>query len=661
MKCMVFGGHMNIGNGILHQPLEAQAVPLVPGNEEPAIACVLPPVLQSLRMQDRAPRSLRNAQETQFIQCWEIEKEALRRHLKGGTWYRNMGTELAERFIADKALQMLVRKRPPNLESLYDLENLYERVVRDNDEFALAELKVLAVSDPKAAQCILRWYMRNDQRTEEIKPHSIILTFLRKSDTEPFSAEDIQHLETYGRDLERIIQGPPYKQEAWQQLEDILRWANEKNNDVLYIFLEPLMKFCRGSQLPVPEQIKVSANAVFNSVFLKQRENPELSNFFIITFNDWMFSEDRDCVITALEYFEKMASVLLTPHQYRLICGMLDLFIHNGDKAPFRAQCRRVYTALSRNEHLTPRAATHVARLLTFDISDHSEDVSLPVVRDIQRLLPLLAIRARSSSVSFAAWLEKVIEGITGKIMLAPSLGDAEPYWQLLLPIARFALTDPLKHQAVESLLHRFSYILKMENHRVGCWQFIKSLTKLDLFECVSDEDKMMRINFFQKLQFLRVQEDEEFTALVTAERERVTRLYKAVKDQYAVRQELHLPQEQRNARLAEEKSFLDKLHRDLLILACLNPSNPDDLWLGEEPTPENKVVVSTGEQFDLPSLIKYHHERNVIYDNKENPESKWFLNPFSNAPFDERDLAHIEAQALRRDPPIVIEFLKRE
>lgn len=59
------------------------------------------------------------------------------------------------------------------------------------------------------------------------------------------------------------------------------------------------------------------------------------------------------------------------------------------------------------------------------------------------------------------------------------------------------------------------------------------------------------------------------------------------------------------------------------------------------------KIAISTGQIFNLNSLIQYHNVREYRgSDLGETDQSKWLLNPINNTPFNVRDLARIQAAA---------------
>lgn len=62
-----------------------------------------------------------------------------------------------------------------------------------------------------------------------------------------------------------------------------------------------------------------------------------------------------------------------------------------------------------------------------------------------------------------------------------------------------------------------------------------------------------------------------------------------------------------------------------------------------------DRVVVSTGHQFDINNLIHFHDARDYKGTEGETPSSKWLLNPLTGKSFSPRDVTHIRAVAKQK------------
>jgi len=106
--------------------------------------------------------------------------------------------------------------------------------------------------------------------------------------------------------------------------------------------------------------------------------------------------------------------------------------------------------------------------------------------------------------------------------------------------------------------------------------------------------------------------------------------------------------------------SLSDASYNALLALAEFSPINANDPITLDEIDKDNLVVVSTGHQFDIVELIKYHNTRYYRGSSLgESSDSKWLLNPITNAKFSSRDVAHI--QSVSEQKGILIQHLKIE
>lgn len=93
----------------------------------------------------------------------------------------------------------------------------------------------------------------------------------------------------------------------------------------------------------------------------------------------------------------------------------------------------------------------------------------------------------------------------------------------------------------------------------------------------------------------------------------------------------------------ANNKPLADAVYNVLLGFAQLSPINSEDYFTLESISPDKIVRVSTGHQFDIVQLIKYHTNREYRGSNlRETPTSKFLLNPAINLPFSQRDTQHI-------------------
>ena len=97
--------------------------------------------------------------------------------------------------------------------------------------------------------------------------------------------------------------------------------------------------------------------------------------------------------------------------------------------------------------------------------------------------------------------------------------------------------------------------------------------------------------------------------------------------------------------------SLPDIAYQALLAVAERRPINDIDDPITFLPIDEScRVVVSTGYQFDIHALIKYHKTRGPRAGSLgETVHNKWLLDPFTNEPFSSRDVAHIYNVALQK------------
>ncbi len=101
---------------------------------------------------------------------------------------------------------------------------------------------------------------------------------------------------------------------------------------------------------------------------------------------------------------------------------------------------------------------------------------------------------------------------------------------------------------------------------------------------------------------------------------------------------------------LKKINELLDALHTKLIILANFKPVNQNDPITREAIEPNDKVVVSTGHQFDINSLVDYHNNR--AYRGSELGErdnSMFLLNPLTNQVLSDLDAKHVIMAARAR------------
>ncbi len=102
-----------------------------------------------------------------------------------------------------------------------------------------------------------------------------------------------------------------------------------------------------------------------------------------------------------------------------------------------------------------------------------------------------------------------------------------------------------------------------------------------------------------------------------------------------------------KNAKEFLPAALLQSAYDKAIELANFSPINAKDPITQADIEPEDKVVVSSGHQFDINSLIAYHNNRqyrDTEFD--EYADAKWLLNPFTNAKFSDLDAQHIQQVA---------------
>ena len=89
--------------------------------------------------------------------------------------------------------------------------------------------------------------------------------------------------------------------------------------------------------------------------------------------------------------------------------------------------------------------------------------------------------------------------------------------------------------------------------------------------------------------------------------------------------------------------SIMDAAYSALLTIAELCPLNSEDvIALTDTIDPKNLVVVSTGHQFDIKSLINYHNQGSYKSSLGETEGNKSLVNPITNQLFSKKDADHI-------------------
>lgn len=87
--------------------------------------------------------------------------------------------------------------------------------------------------------------------------------------------------------------------------------------------------------------------------------------------------------------------------------------------------------------------------------------------------------------------------------------------------------------------------------------------------------------------------------------------------------------------------SIMDAAYSALLTIAELCPLNNEDvITQADTIDPKNLVVVSTGHQFNIESLINYHNRRGYKFG--DTAGNKLLMNPITNQPFSKKDVDHI-------------------
>lgn len=106
----------------------------------------------------------------------------------------------------------------------------------------------------------------------------------------------------------------------------------------------------------------------------------------------------------------------------------------------------------------------------------------------------------------------------------------------------------------------------------------------------------------------------------------------------------------------AENLSLKDAAYNMLLALAEAYPINDVDQITLDPIAAENRIVISTGWQYDLPKLLYFHNNRaprNTRTFSDYGSEGKLICDPLTNVAFSAEDMAHIRTVAVARNIPI--------
>jgi hypothetical protein len=114
-----------------------------------------------------------------------------------------------------------------------------------------------------------------------------------------------------------------------------------------------------------------------------------------------------------------------------------------------------------------------------------------------------------------------------------------------------------------------------------------------------------------------------------------------------SVRVKLHalVSDAKKNAIKIGNRTLCDAAYQALLALARYYPKNDENIITGTYFKERNLVVISTGYQFDIKDLIRFHNKRKCITKLGETPDSKILLNYYIGSPglpFSPRDTAHL-------------------
>ncbi|MBA2654077.1 MAG: hypothetical protein H0U71_03295 [Gammaproteobacteria bacterium] len=103
--------------------------------------------------------------------------------------------------------------------------------------------------------------------------------------------------------------------------------------------------------------------------------------------------------------------------------------------------------------------------------------------------------------------------------------------------------------------------------------------------------------------------------------------------------------------------SSADVIHNILILLAEFRPINDVDPIMQDTFKINNAVYISTGQKFNIKTLIKYHKMRDykghVLGETEEG--TKWLLNPLTNSRFLLRDALHIQRVVKKKTNTMLI------
>ncbi|MDP1573750.1 MAG: hypothetical protein Q8L78_02280 [Coxiellaceae bacterium] len=98
--------------------------------------------------------------------------------------------------------------------------------------------------------------------------------------------------------------------------------------------------------------------------------------------------------------------------------------------------------------------------------------------------------------------------------------------------------------------------------------------------------------------------------------------------------------------------SLSDIAYRALLFIAERNPLNENDVISLKKITLKNKIVVSTGHQFDINYLLSWHKKR-IFRADIDFKNETILLNPITNEPFSKNDMRYIHTVLKLKGRPI--------
>ena len=106
-----------------------------------------------------------------------------------------------------------------------------------------------------------------------------------------------------------------------------------------------------------------------------------------------------------------------------------------------------------------------------------------------------------------------------------------------------------------------------------------------------------------------------------------------------------------------EGRSLADVVFNTLLDIAKLKPLNIEDPISREDILIEDSIFISTGHQYSITHLIRFHNTRAPRFALNETIHDKWLIDPMTNIKFSTPDSEHIKSIATNKG--IVIDNLK--